>query len=144
MTDPGCFLKVSDVTFISNPDPTSKAKVARMARVFCRLNCSYPTEPTSSRAVGVLKNDLGLKELADDSSALQHSSGVEGLLEVAVQVQPPVGRRAMCPTSRHQQIYPPMCIREHVETPVSHDGSGTLTYSGIKKSDCTRGCSNSI
>ncbi|CAE7708781.1 Nlrc3, partial [Symbiodinium sp. CCMP2456] len=57
--------QVSDVTFISNPDHPIKAKAARMAIVFCSLNCSCPTEPTSGRAVGVLNNDFGLTELDD-------------------------------------------------------------------------------
>ena len=65
MDDPGCFLRVSDVTFISDPNHTIKAKANRMAMVFCSINCSCPTEPTSGRAVGVLKNDFGLKELDD-------------------------------------------------------------------------------
>ncbi|CAE7280048.1 unnamed protein product [Symbiodinium sp. CCMP2592] len=65
MDDPGSFLRASDVTFISNPDHTIKAKASRMAVMFCSINCSCPTEPTSGRAVGVLKNDFGLKELED-------------------------------------------------------------------------------
>ena len=63
--DPGCFLRPSDATFIHNPNHTIKSKANRMALLFCALNCSCPTEPSSGRAVGVLKNDFNLKELED-------------------------------------------------------------------------------